>query len=159
MDATFDELSGQEETLIKEESYEQPFAGFWMRFWAYIADLIIVGSIMRLFVNPIFNLLNIEKGTSMFSLYSVVDAIIFFLYFILMTKFSQQTLGKMIFGLRVVSLKSSKLTWSDVIFRELFGRYISKTLWISYVVVAFTKKKQGLHDLFAETSVILDRNR
>lgn len=157
MDATFEELKDDEQTVLSDETIEYNYAGFWMRFWAYLVDLIVIGSIGSLFVNPIFQLLNIEKGTSMFSAYEIIGAGIFFFYFVLMTKFFQQTLGKMIFGLRVISLTSERLSWNDVLFREFIGRYISKTLWISYVVVAFTKKKQGLHDLFSDTTVILEK--
>lgn len=154
MDATFEEMKDENVSDNHHISRSYHYAGFWMRFWAYLLDLIVTSSVIRLFVNPIFHLLDIEKGTSMFSGYSVIGAVIFFSYFIFMTKFFGQTLGKMVFGLRVVSLQTDRLSWMDVLFRELIGRYISKTIWGLYLVVAFTKKKQGIHDLFVSTTVI-----
>ncbi|WP_243291032.1 RDD family protein [Bacillus sp. FJAT-47783] len=155
MDATFEELKNEN---VSTNNYVNPsyhYAGFWMRFWAYLLDLIVISSVIRLFINPIFHLLDLEKNTFMFSGYSVISAMIFFSYFIFMTKFFGQTLGKMVFGLRVISLQSDRLSWMDVLFRELIGRYISKTIWgLLYLVVAFTKKKQGIHDLFVSTTVI-----
>ena len=75
-----------------------------------------------------------------------------------MTKHFGQTIGKMIMGLKVISLTDEHLTWSAVIFRELIGRYISKTaLFLGYAAVAFTNKKRGFHDYFAETSVIHEK--
>lgn len=74
-----------------------------------------------------------------------------------MTKYFNQTLGKMIFGIKVTSLKEENLNWGTILFRELIGRYISKTIWISYIIVALTPKKQGLHDIFADTQVIHEK--
>lgn len=35
-----------------------------------------------------------------------------------MTRYFQQTLGKMIFGIRVISSNGAKLTWSQLFFLE-----------------------------------------
>jgi uncharacterized RDD family membrane protein YckC len=56
-----------------------------------------------------------------------------------------------------LSSKEETLNWGTVLFRELIGRYISKTIWIGYIIVAFTPKKQGLHDIFADTQVIHEK--
>lgn len=152
-EAAFNETKEQ-----KEEKYV-PVAGFWMRFWAYLIDLLMIGSVMRLVINPTFRILDIPLGdAAFFSPITIAHAVAFYLYFVLMTKLMGQTVGKMIFGLKVVSLKEEKLTWSTVIFRELFGRYISSTFFnLLYIVVAFVPKKQGIHDLLADTTVIHER--
>lgn len=134
-----------------------PYAGFWMRFWAYLADIIIVGSINRIIIYPLFKALDSSSDQGWFSPEAIFTAIIFFLYFTLMTKYFKQTLGKMIFGLKVVSLKEEKLTWGTILFREFIGRFISKTTVIGYLIVGIIPKKQGLHDIFADTTVILDK--
>nr|WP_057772047.1 RDD family protein [Cytobacillus dafuensis] len=131
------------------------FAGFWMRFWAFLLDLIVIGSIDRLIINPIFRLLDISLiEYNFFAPISIATAITFYVYFVLMTRFFNQTLGKMVFGLRVVDLKGKKLTWGTIIFREWIGRFISGTIVIGYVIVAFLPKKQGLHDIFTDTTVV-----
>jgi len=135
-------------------------AGFWMRFWAYLVDLIVIGSIDRLLVKTIFRLFGISlDNTGMFSPFSVATAVVFYLYFVFMTKYTGQTIGKMIFGLKVVSIKDNNRTWGTILFRELIGRYLSTTIWILYIVVAFTPKKQGIHDLFADTTVVREDMR
>ena len=141
----------------ENQLYAGLYAGFWTRFWAYLLDLIVIGSINRMIINPLFRALDVplmEDGV--FSPMAIATAIVFYLYFVLMTKFLGQTLGKMVFGLKVVELDGKGLTWGTVIFREWVGRFISATILILYVVVAFTKKKQGLHDLFADTTVIYE---
>ena len=85
----------------------------------------------------------------------IATGIVYYVYFVLMTKFFSQTVGKMIFGLKVVALKEEKMTWGTLIFRECIGRFISKTTVIGYLLVGFLPQKQGLHDLFADTSVVL----
>jgi uncharacterized RDD family membrane protein YckC len=131
------------------------YAGFWMRFWAYLLDLIVVGSIVRLIIKPIFRALEIPLiEFNMFAPISIASAIIFYLYFVLMTKNFNQTLGKMVFGIKVIDLKNDKLSWGTILFREWIGRFISATVVIGYIIVAFLPKKQGLHDLFTDTSVI-----
>ncbi|ANB55781.1 RDD family protein [Anoxybacillus sp. B7M1] len=132
------------------------YAGFWMRFWAYLFDLLIIGSINRLIVYPFFQWLHLSsEETSMFSPIAVATAVTFYAYFVLMTKYFQQTLGKMVFGLKVVNLNDRPLTWLTVLFREVVGKFISKfILFIGFLFVAFSKKKQGLHDQIADTTVI-----
>lgn len=131
------------------------YAGFWMRFWAYLLDLIVVGSIERLIINPLFRAIDIPiMEFNMFAPISIASAIVFYLYFVLMTKYFNQTLGKMVFGIKVIDLKNDKLSWGTILFREWIGRFISATVVIGYIIVAFLPKKQGLHDLFTDTSVI-----
>jgi uncharacterized RDD family membrane protein YckC len=134
------------------------YAGFWMRFWAYLLDIVVIGSINRLLIYPVFRAFDlplVESG--MFAPIAIITAMTYYLYFVLMTKFLGQTLGKMVFGIKVVDLSGGKLSWGTILFREWIGRFISSTIFIAYVIVAFLPKKQGLHDLFADTSVIHER--
>ena len=130
-----------------------------MRFWAYLLDLLVIGSINGIVVYPIFRALDLSlNDANMFAPVSIVTAIIFYAYFVLMTRFFGQTLGKMVFGLRVISLNDQSLSWGAIMFREWIGRFISGTIIILYVVVGFLPKKQGIHDLFADTTVIHERS-
>lgn len=131
------------------------YAGFWMRFWAYLLDLIVVGSIERIIIKPVFRVLDISLADpGMFAPISIAAAITFYAYFVFMTKIFGQTLGKMVFGIKVVTLNGQPLSWNTILFREWIGRFISTTIFISYIIVAFLPKKQGLHDLFVDTTVV-----
>ncbi|WP_375709734.1 RDD family protein [Mesobacillus foraminis] len=130
------------------------YAGFWMRLWAYLLDLIVIGSLNRLLIYPVFRAMGIPLDKGIFEPVGITTAIIFYLYFVLMTKYFGQTIGKMVFGLKVVPLKGISLSWGTVLFREWVGRFISGFIMIAYIVVAFLPKKQGIHDLFADTTVI-----
>ncbi|VDN46059.1 putative integral inner membrane protein [Petrocella atlantisensis] len=123
------------------------YAGFWMRFFAYLLDLILVGSIQRMM------LFFLGEGL----LKTTLSVILFLAYFILMTKLNQgQTLGKMVFGLRVICFNEEELSWATVLVRELFGRYLQKIIWPMYLLVAFTPYKQHVIDMLADTSVVTE---
>ncbi|WP_404459020.1 RDD family protein [Sutcliffiella horikoshii] len=141
---------------------EYRYAGFWMRLWAFLLDLLIIWSIGAIVIFPIFRLLGISTSQSfMFSPATIATTIVLYGYFILMTKYFKQTLGKMVFGLRVVDLKANDLSWKTILFREGVGRYIALVYapitYIVFLVAAFTSKKQGVHDFIADTTVVHEK--
>lgn len=144
-----------EPPIQKEEAIpKQYFAGFWIRFLAYLVDLVVIAALKGIIINPIFRVSGMGMDDSFFTFYWGMTTIIFLAYFILLTKFFGQTLGKMLFGLRVAKLDGGKLTWLTVLFREGAMRFVLKTIWPLYVVCAFTPNKQGISDFFESTSVV-----
>lgn len=139
--------------------YEHKPAGFWVRFWAYIIDLLVISSVTGILVNPFFYLAGWEvNGGTWYAPIAILSSIVFYAYFVLMTKFFRQTVGKMILGIRVTHLKSDSLSWGTVLFREWIGRFFSATIWPLYWIVGFTKNKQGVHDFIADTTVIHEQS-
>ncbi|AIY05048.1 hypothetical protein Plano_1083 [Planococcus sp. PAMC 21323] len=154
------EMQGVQE-LPKSPSYEEVLfyerkpAGFWVRFWAYLIDLLVVSALTSILVKPVFVLSGLETiNMPWYGPYAVVSAVIFYGYFILMTKFFGQTVGKMVMGIRVVSLQSDNLSIMTLLFREWIGRFISVTILPLYWIVGFTPLKQGVHDYIADTTVV-----
>ncbi|WP_053218635.1 RDD family protein [Virgibacillus senegalensis] len=150
-----DNIPREETALVIRD---RRYAGFWMRFWAYITDLLVVFSVNGILLSPLHF---VNEGQPLdigfWTLTGILGSIVFYVYFLLMTKFFGQTLGKMLFGLRVIREDDGSLTWSDLLFREVVGRFIHRVLFLTpllYVVVAFTNQKQGLHDMFASTRVV-----
>lgn len=153
-----DESKSDQISTFNHASTPIKYAGFWMRFWAYLLDIVVIGSLNRIIVYPILRLLDVSlNDASIFAPVSILTAVIFYLYFVLMTRFFGQTLGKMVFGLKVISLKDEKLKWSTILFREWIGRFISGSILLLYFIVGFLPKKQGIHDLFADTTVVHER--
>lgn len=67
---------------------------------------------------------------------------------------SQATLGKKAFNLRVYNMQGQRVS-----FGQATGRYFGKLLsglilGIGFIMVAFTARKQGLHDMMAGTVVL-----
>lgn len=151
-------VSHQPTVPTKETNFQLKTAGFWVRFWAFLIDSLVVSAIIGISVNPIFYLMDWSLSDSTwYAPISIISAIVYYLYFVLMTKFLGQTLGKMMFGLRVISAKHETLSWSDVLFREWIGRFISNFILLLYVLVAFLPDNQGLHDYFADTRVVHEK--
>ncbi|WP_110927224.1 RDD family protein [Bacillus massiliglaciei] len=134
-----------------------PYAGFWLRFWAYLADLVVIFSLNGFLVRPVFHFWDLSSYNYWISPKTVLAGLIFYLYFVLMTKFFGQTLGKMIFGLRVIAVGKEGMSWGTILFRELVGRFISKWTWAGYVIAGIMPKKQALHDIFADTRVVIEK--
>lgn len=140
----------------EQEHSSMYYAGFWMRFWSYLVDLLMISSLNRLIVHPFYSDLPTFGGP--FTSFALITSAMMYIYFVIMTKIFGQTLGKMIFGLKVVSANGRPLSWLDIVFREVIGRFISKTVFmLGYIFVAFTKKKQGWHDKVADTIVLIKR--
>jgi len=141
------------------------YAGFWWRFLAYLIDAIIlsIGYWLVAFVFGFNGWLFLgadykywaAAGVTLVVIYSVLSFIAPWLYYALMesSKF-QGTIGKWALKIRVVDEDGKKITFS-----RATGRYFAKilsslTLGIGYIMVAFTERKQGLHDILARTIIL-----
>lgn len=133
-------------------------ASFMSRAVAFIIDGLAVWGLSQILIHPILQSLgigNLYFLTPMLSVENITTGVLYFLYFILMTYYAKATLGKMVTGITVVSQNGEKLTFKQVIFRELVGRYINNKLWyLPYLVVLFNDRRIGLHDYFADTYVV-----
>ncbi len=124
----------------------QPYAGFWVRVLAWIIDVIIVGVIVRIAFAADPGIHIVGFGLGFFGGW---------LYEALLTSSSMQaTLGKLVLGMRVTDLQGQRITFGRATARH-FAKYLSTAiLGIGYLMVAFTEKKQGLHDMIAGTLVV-----
>lgn len=133
-------------------------ASFMSRAVAFIIDILAVWGLSQIIIHPVIQLLGIGDLyflTPELNIANVASGILYFTYFVLMTHFTRATLGKMVTGVTVVSRNSDKLTFPQVIFRELVGRYINNfLLYLPYLLVLFTERRIGLHDYFADTYVV-----
>jgi len=89
---------------------------------------------------------------------NLVSFVIGWLYFALLESSPRgATVGKMAMGLRVVTGSGQRLS-----FMNATGRYFAKILsaiilCIGFIMIAFTDRKRGLHDIIADTLVIKTR--
>jgi len=139
------------------------YGGFWRRVGAYIIDAIVV-SIAITVIGSIFGIgtsnTQVDDLSAAFS-YNADDApsmimslVIGVGYFAGMESSAwQATLGKKALGMVVTDLHGNRIS-----FARALGRYLAKILsglilLIGYIMVAFTERKQGLHDMIAGTLV------
>ena len=139
------------------------YGGFWIRVLAAIIDAVI----LRVVVAPIhlifggLGLAGMMSGVPHVGLAvlggGVTIVLLIFgswLYEAFMESSSYQaTLGKMIFGMRVTDLNGNRISFGRATGRH-FAKWISgMILCIGYMMVGFTERKQGLHDMLAGTLV------
>lgn len=140
------------------------YGGFWIRVVAAIIDAIIV----RVVVAPVgmmFGAAGLAGGMMSgiphmgFGLLGAGVTAIFvifgsWLYEAFMQSSSYQaTLGKMIFGMKVTDLNGNRISFGRATARH-FAKWLSgMILGIGFIMVGFTERKQGLHDLLAGTLV------
>ena len=152
------------------------YAGFWLRFVAYVLDSLIIGfAVMVLFV-PFFFLMGgvsiLEKlprgrvervdpaqfmafltlALTLVALSSVAK----WLYFAYLESGEKQaTWGKQALGIYVTDLAGQRIT-----FGRATGRFFAKIftglipLGIGFIMAGFTERRQALHDLIASTLVL-----
>ncbi len=152
----------------------RPYAGFWLRFVAYLIDTIVLMVILGIligvgvllvgfaYIKAATQNMNPEDPafTSMIMgwvlLFSLALLVPMWIYFAGMESSSHQgTLGKMALGLIVTDLNDQRIS-----FGRATGRFFSKaiitgnTFLIGYIMAGFTEKKQALHDMIASTLVL-----
>lgn len=134
------------------------YGSFNKRLIAYLVDILLISSVSS-FIFTIYRLFGWYDSGANFGLFNITGLVLYLSYFSLLTKLTNgQTIGKMIMSLRVVSINHEELSWSDVLTRELIGRYIQKKLMILYLLVFATKRNETLADLFSDTVVISEGN-
>ncbi len=134
------------------------YGGFWIRLVAYIIDAILISFVMGA-VGAVagFNFFSTDME-SYSSSANFVSLLIAWLYFALLESSERgATVGKMAMGLRVVTDQGQRLS-----FLNATGRYFAKIisaiiLCIGFIMIAFTDRKRGLHDMIAGTLVIKTR--
>lgn len=142
----------------------RPHAGFLLRVGAWFIDGIIIG--IAGFATVMFAGLALlvmlgggeSAETAVGGLLWLLAIAGTWLYFAWMESSSYQaTIGKMALGLIVTDSEGRRLS-----FGRATGRYFAKylcamTLGLGYLAAAFTARKQGLHDLVADTLVVVKR--
>lgn len=134
-------------------------AGFWIRLLAFAIDLAVIACLNSIIWDAIF-----PPAAQNSFFYGIIQRNTLFLgltgavYFILMTHYFQQTLGKMITGIKVVQRSGAPLSWTTVIFRELVARSLSQLMGLNlgYVFCWFNSEKRCLHDYLSDTWVVHD---
>ncbi|MFC4534296.1 RDD family protein [Sphaerisporangium dianthi] len=136
-----------------------PLGGRWRRLFAGLVDILIVGVLTSPFSATVTERAADGSIEAVRTVNGVGVAVIWFLYFWLLTAFwNGQTLGKRLFRLRVVQFPTQEaVTAGQAAVREIvYGVFgvvcclgVADLLWI-----LFDGKKQALHDKAASTIVV-----
>jgi len=137
------------------------YAGFVSRLLAYGIDIAIItimlvvlgwliDTVTRIFPTVLFN----PEGAVGIVLASVVIVITAGIYFIFFWTLLGQSPGKMLLGVKIVSLDGTRLTFWQAL-RRYIGYYLSAlALYAGYWWVLIDNRRQAWHDKLASTVVI-----
>lgn len=128
------------------------YAGFWIRAAAYLIDLMIIG-VLLLPVRLIGGMGAQSQSSPTLGIVSL--CITFFYWTVLWSSTFQGTLAQKLFGLRIVNATNG----GRISFLQAVGRWFALLLafaiaFVGVIMVAFTSRKQGLHDMIANTCVL-----
>jgi uncharacterized RDD family membrane protein YckC len=125
------------------------YGGFWIRFVAYVIDSAIV-TIAFVAIMFLLGMMGLELAGA-----QLIFALLGILYWALMQSSKRQaTLGKALCGLKVGGPNGERISVARALGREAAKIISTLTFLIGYVIAAFTRNKQALHDFVATTYVV-----
>jgi uncharacterized RDD family membrane protein YckC len=133
------------------------YAGFWIRTTAFVIDALILVIVSEIIV---LSMRLLPESGAVTGIGTVLPIVICFVYMtVLWSSDMQATIAQKICGLRVVNA----ITGTKISFLRAVGRWFAlqlamAILFIGVIMVAFTQRKRGLHDMLAGTCVVNDRN-
>lgn len=94
------------------ETTENIYAGFWIRFFAWIIDFLIL--------LPLSLLINYVNGITIHAYYftSIFGIVLWLCYSVYLVKKYGGTPGKLLLGIKIVKLNKENVTWREAILRE-----------------------------------------
>ncbi|HWX53816.1 MAG TPA: RDD family protein [Verrucomicrobiae bacterium] len=143
-----------------------PYAGFWIRLLATIIDRIILGVVfVPVYIVSVLPALARAANRGMddgppFEVLAAMPVVwiaalvLPWLYEALLTSSSWQgTVGKKLLGMKVTDIAGNRISFGRATAR-FFAKILSFLIcYIGVVMVAFTDRKRGLHDMIADTLV------
>lgn len=136
------------------------YAGFWRRYLALLLDqLILIVPLILLTLLLAFPLgLFDQKPEQSGGWFQVIYFLIYLLigpvyYASQESSCHQATLGKRALGIKVTDINGDRLTFPHALGRWFAASLSYLTLYIGFLMAAFTERKQALHDVVAGTLV------
>jgi uncharacterized RDD family membrane protein YckC len=141
------------------------YGGFWIRVVAFLIDAIAVSIVVGP-ISVIIRVITALAGHTVAMPTAGVEAasliitgsfntLVGWLYSALLESSSYQaTLGKMALGLKVTDLEGRRISFARATGRHFAKILSGMLLCVGFIMVGFTQRKQGLHDMVAGTLVI-----
>jgi uncharacterized RDD family membrane protein YckC len=148
-------------TLGYQNAYEAGtmYAGFWMRFAAYIIDSIIVrigATIVGFIIGFALAIVAGHRAQGVAEFFGGAAGLILgWLYFAMLESSPKQaTLGKQAVGIKEIDMNGGRISFGQATGR-FFGKIISAIIFcIGFMMAGWTERKQALHDMMASTLVV-----
>lgn len=130
-------------------------ASFWLRVAAFVIDIVIPGGLVLIGTR----LYEVSTDNIPSQIIQTVGApVALYLYHIIFIAALGRTPGKMLFGLRVVSVQGGKPNFGQVLLRELIGKTIAAApVFLGLLWALWDQEKRGWHDRIGGTWVVRNR--
>ncbi len=150
--------------VIASDLLSRPRAGFWIRFIAYIIDsilLAIAGGILvfvtglGIGIGAIISGGTAEETEIVAGIFGfIINITLSLIYYVVFVGAKGQTPGKMVLGLKIIQISGEEMTYGRAFLRWI-GYWVSFLIMgIGFLMIAFSREKQGLHDKIAGTYVV-----
>jgi uncharacterized RDD family membrane protein YckC len=126
------------------------YGGFWIRFLAYLVDSVIL--FIALVLIAAGSAMLGAAGALLVTAASVVGPILY--WSVMHASRRQATYGKALLGLKVTDAARDRISFVRSLAREIAKIISAFALMLGFILAAFTKRKQSLHDFFANTLVM-----
>ena len=141
---------------------KKSYAGFWKRVIAYLIDAFIIAfpvtMIFGTVIPEVLKTENVEVTSVTVTMPQLIMLVASWVYFAgLESSVWQATVGKKMLGMQVTDTSGERIDFIKATIRYLSKFLSSFFLMIGFIMVAFTAKKQGLHDFIAGTVVLNQR--
>jgi uncharacterized RDD family membrane protein YckC len=128
------------------------YGGFWIRTLAYVIDTLIIVILSEIIVQF---LKYFAEDVDLSAVAITLPLLISFIYMTIQWSSVQATIGQKLCGLKVVNA----ITETKISFLRAVGRWFALLLamfilFVGVIMVAFTERKRGLHDMLAGTYVV-----
>ena len=141
-----------------------PRAGFWLRGVAFLGDIALVvalcgaGGILVWTAAQIGGAFSSAPEAALDSIetraMALLTLLIHLCYFSLFVGWRGQTPGKMLLGLKIIRITGEEVGYARALVRWLAQGVGALLFGMGFLMVAFSRKKQGLHDKLAGTYVV-----
>jgi uncharacterized RDD family membrane protein YckC len=130
------------------------YAGFWIRAVAFVIDAIILGLVLVLVA--LFSKRSPDQSGGLSALDVLLPSVIGVIYMATLWSSSlQATLGQRMCSLEVIhAIHGDKISFMRGLGRALAMVLSGVLFGLGYLMVAFTERKRGLHDIIAGTCVV-----
>ena len=139
-----------------ENRYE--YAGFWIRFWAFMIDTLL----LLVIITPLLYAVYGEEmaSTSSLSFWNVmIQYVMPMVATVWLWRARSATPGKMLLSLKIVDKDTGqKLTNTQCVVRYFSYILSMLPLLLGFIWVGFDSKKQSFHDKLANTVVLKDKS-
>ncbi|MDD2716606.1 MAG: RDD family protein [Candidatus Wallbacteria bacterium] len=141
---------------VTARRFEPSYAGFWLRFLAFIIDMILLTFCLK-FLGGILEGVSGSYGYGGFDSFFGNYFLVWFLlyYSIFESTDFRGTPGKRALGMHVLDLNGKRLTLLRALARNFCKLFSFCAILVGFIIAGITARKQALHDLIAGCLVVL----